>query len=124
MPISLPVLNDLTACCAPLSASPLDEVGAAALARAFAALGDPVRLRLVSLILTAEGGQVCACDLVEPVDKSQPTVSHHLKVLREAGLVNATRQGQNIWYAVVPAQVDALREVLRTDRHMGADHTA
>jgi ArsR family transcriptional regulator len=112
VPTTLPVLNDLTACCAPLSASPLAEDAAHTLAKAFAALGDPVRLRLVSLLMTAEGGQVCACDLVEPVGKSQPTVSHHLKVLREAGLVSATRRGQYIWYAVVPEQVAALRDVL------------
>jgi ArsR family transcriptional regulator len=109
---TLPVLNDLTACCTPLSASPLDEESAATLAKAFAALADPVRLRLVSLLMTAEDGEVCACDLVEPVGKSQPTVSHHLKVLREAGLVTATRRGQYIWYAVAPAQVAALRGVL------------
>ena len=62
--------------------------------------------------MTADRGQVCACDLVDPVGKSQPTVSHHLKVLREAGLVTATRRGQNIWYAVVPEQLAALRGVL------------
>jgi len=109
---TLPVPNDLVACCAPLSASPLTETEARPLAKAYAALGDPVRLRLMSLLMTADGGAVCACDLVEPVGKSQPTVSHHLKVLREAGLVSATRRGQNIWYAVVPAQVAALRDVL------------
>ena len=109
---TLPVLNDLTACCTPLSASPLDEASAEPLSKAFAALADPVRLRLVSLLMTSEGGQVCACDLVDPVGRSQPTVSHHLRVLREAGLVTGTRRGQNIWYAVVPDQVAALREVL------------
>lgn len=112
---SLPLLTDATdlvACCAPLSASPLPAEGAVPLAKAFAALGDPVRLRLLSLLMTADGGQVCACDLVEPVGKSQPTVSHHLKVLRDAGLVSATRRGTYIWYAVVPEQVAALRAVL------------
>lgn len=109
---TLPLLNDLAACCTPLSSSPLSEEAAPTLAKAFSALGDPVRLRLVSLLMTADGGEVCACDLVEPVGKSQPTVSHHLKVLREAGLVTATRRGQNIWYAVVPEQVAALRDVL------------
>jgi ArsR family transcriptional regulator len=115
VPASLPVLNDLSACCTPLSASPLSDEAAATLAKAFAALGDPVRLRLLSLLMTADGGQVCACDLVEPVGKSQPTVSHHLKVLRQAGLVSATRRGQNIWYAVVPEQVAALRDVLASE---------
>lgn len=109
---TLPVLNDLAACCAPLGTAALPAENAQPLAKAFAALGEPVRLRLLSLLMTAEGGQVCACDLVEPVGKSQPTVSHHLKVLREAGLVTATRRGTNVWYAVAPEQVAALREVL------------
>lgn len=103
---------DVSDCCAPLSSEALDEPAAATLAEAFKAVGDPVRLRLLSLLLTAAGGEVCACDLVEPVGKSQPTVSHHLKVLRRAGLVTATRRGTNIRYAVVPAQVEALRRVL------------
>ena len=112
---TLPLLTDAVdgvVCCAPLSASPLPAEAAPTLAKAFAALGDPVRLRLMSLLMTAAGGQVCACDLVEPVGKSQPTVSHHLKVLRDAGLVTATRRGTNIWYAAAPDQVAALRAVL------------
>jgi ArsR family transcriptional regulator len=115
--VNLPLLNDAVGgdsvvCCAPLSASPLPAEAAPTLAKAFAALGDPVRLRLMSLLMTAEGGEVCACDLVEPVGKSQPTVSHHLKVLRDAALVTATRRGTNIWYAAAPDQVAALRGVL------------
>lgn len=115
MTTTLPLLNDPSdgvACCAPLSASPLPAEAAPTLAKAFAALGDPVRLRLMSLLMTADTGEICACDLVEPVGKSQPTVSHHLKVLREAGLVTATRRGTNIWYAAAPDQVAALRGVL------------
>ncbi len=111
MPKELDVL-DVTGCCAPLATEVLDAAAAHTLADAFKALGDPVRLQLLSLLATAAGGQVCACDLVEPVGRSQPTVSHHLKVLKEAGLVTATRRGANIWYAVVPAQLDALRTVL------------
>jgi ArsR family transcriptional regulator, arsenate/arsenite/antimonite-responsive transcriptional repressor len=108
----LPLLEDLASCCVPLGSALLPLEGAVPLATAFSALGDPVRLRVVSLLMTAPGGAVCACDLVEPVGKSQPTVSHHLKVLRDAGLVTATRKGANIWYAVVPAQLAALRAVL------------
>jgi len=108
----LPLLEDLAACCVPLGSALLPVEGAVPLATAFAALGDPVRLRLVSLLMTAPGGAVCACDLVEPVGRSQPTVSHHLKVLRDAGLVTATRRGANVWYAVVPEQLAALRAVL------------
>jgi ArsR family transcriptional regulator len=89
-----------------------DEAESDGLAAAFRALGDPVRLRLLSLLLTAEQGQVCACDLVEPLRRSQPTVSHHLKVLRDAGLVQADRRGTNLWYSVRHDQLDALRSML------------
>ena len=115
--VNVPLLSDAVAsdavvCCAPLSASPLPAEVAPTLAKAFAALGDPVRLRRMSLLMTADAGEVCACDLVEPVGKSQPTVSHHLKVLRDAGLVTSRRRGTNIWYASAPDQVAALRAVL------------
>ena len=100
------------ACCAPIGEQCLAAGPAGLLARQFAALADPVRLRILSALATAPGGAVCACDLVEPVGKSQPDVSHHLKVLKAAGLVAAQRDGKNIWYAVVPAALDALREVL------------
>jgi len=112
----LPVLTqpDVVACCAPLAAEPLGLRDADTLARQFAALADPVRLRLVSLLATAEGGAVCACDLVEPVGKSQPTVSHHLKVLVEAGLATSEKRGRNVWYGVVPAALEALRSALAT----------
>ncbi len=105
---------DVQACCAPLAAEVLGEADAEMLSRQFAALADPVRLRLVSLLATAEGGAVCACDLVAPVGRSQPTVSHHLKVLAEAGLVTGERRGRNVWYAVVPAALEALRGALAT----------
>jgi len=110
----LPVLTlpTVEACCAPLQAAPLAEAEAAELARRFAALSDPVRLRLLSLLATDPGGAVCACDLVEPVGKSQPTVSHHLKVLADAGLVTSEKRGRNVWYAVVPAALEALRTAL------------
>jgi ArsR family transcriptional regulator len=99
-------------CCAPLRRELLSAGDAVVLAGQFAALADPVRLRLLSLL--TNGGPVCACDLVEPVAKSQPTVSHHLKVLSEAGLVTSERRGRNIWYAAVPAALDALRVALGT----------
>jgi ArsR family transcriptional regulator len=99
-------------CCAPIGTGRLPTRDAGVLSRQFGALADPVRLRILSVLATAPGGAICACDLVEPVGKSQPTVSHHLKVLKEAGLVTAQRDGKNIWYAVVPAAFDALREVL------------
>jgi ArsR family transcriptional regulator, arsenate/arsenite/antimonite-responsive transcriptional repressor len=101
---------EVEACCAPLGAHVMAPANAELLSRQFAALADPVRLQLLSLL--ANSTAVCACDLVEPVGKSQPTVSHHLKVLAEAGLVTSERRGRNIWYGVVPASLEALREVL------------
>ncbi len=112
----LPVLAqpEVEACCSPLRALPLPETDAAELARRFAALADPVRLRLLSLLATSADGAVCACDLVEPVGKSQPTVSHHLRILREAGLVTSEKRGTNVWYAAVPAALEDLRVALGT----------
>lgn len=110
----LPVLDqpDVVACCAPLSVQVLGEADALTLSRQFAALADPVRLRLLSLLATADGGAVCACDLVAPVGRSQPTVSHHLKVLTESGLVTSERRGRNVWYAAAPAALEGLRGAL------------
>ena len=109
--LELPVL-DLADCCAPIRREAIDAEGAATLAEAFKALADPVRLQLLNLIATAETGEACACDLVEPVGKSQPTVSHHLKVLREAGLVSGEKRGTWVWYSVVPSRLDELQRVL------------
>ncbi|RIK16364.1 MAG: transcriptional regulator [Acidobacteria bacterium] len=112
---SLPVIPtqpNVERCCASLQVSTLAADEAEVLARRFAALGDPVRLRLLSILATSGDGAVCACDLVEPVGKSQSTVSHHLKILREAGLVTSERRGTNIWYAAVPAALEVLRGAL------------
>ncbi|MBV8560297.1 MAG: helix-turn-helix transcriptional regulator [Acidimicrobiia bacterium] len=99
-------------CCPSVLAAPLEAAEADELARSFAALADPARLRLLSLIAAQEAGEVCACDLVEPLGKSQPTVSHHLKVLYEAGLVDREKRGTWVWYSVVPERVSALRSAL------------
>jgi ArsR family transcriptional regulator len=99
-------------CCAPVRSTRFDEDDAAELARFFAALADPVRLRLFSLIASEQTGEVCACDLVEPVGRSQPTVSHHLKVLREAGLVTSKKRGTWVWYRAVPERLEQLRATL------------
>lgn len=98
-------------CCASVLEAPLAPEEAAGLAAMFAALADPARLRLLSLIAAQPGGQ-CACDLVEPLGKSQPTVSHHLKVLYEAGLVDREKRGTWVWYRVVPERLAALRAAL------------
>ena len=101
-------------CCTPLATTLLPESDAEVLSERFAALGDPVRLRLVSLLANAESGAVCVCDLTEPVGRSQGTVSHHLKVLSKAGLVTAEKRGRNTWYSVVPSALEALRSSLVT----------
>jgi len=93
-------------CCSPLTHDPLSAVQAAELARVFKAMGDPARLRLLSLIASHDGGEACVCDLSGVFDLSGPTISHHLKVLREAGLIVGDRRGTWIYYRVVP---DALR---------------
>ena len=97
-------------CCAPVLAAPLSEVDAAQLARGFAALADPVRLRLLSLIAAED--EVCSCNLLEPLGKSQPTVSHHTKTLSEAGLITGEKRGRWVYWRVVPERVAALRGAL------------
>jgi ArsR family transcriptional regulator, arsenate/arsenite/antimonite-responsive transcriptional repressor len=97
------------ACARPaLVSEPIDEASAAGLAQVFKALGDPVRLRLVSLIGAREGGEVCVCDLTSAFDLSQPTISHHLKVLREAGLIDSERRGTWVYYRLVPAALERM----------------
>jgi len=101
-------------CCAPLTAGVLDEADANDLAAAFKALSDPARLRLLSMVAAAAPGEACACDLVEPVGKSQPTVSHHLSLLVEAGLLSREKRGKWAWYRIVPERLQALQAVLAT----------
>lgn len=102
----------LEACCAPLLTAPLTGSEADELALAFRALADPVRLRLLSLIASAPEGTACSCDLEEPVGKSQPTVSHHLSVLAEAGLITKQKLGRWVNCTVVPERLGALRDIL------------
>ena len=97
-------------CCAPLQAAPLAEDEAAELAKVFAALGDPVRLRLLSLVAAAD--EVCSCDLESPLGKSQPTVSHHTKALADAGLISGERRGRWMMWRIVPDRLAALRAAL------------
>lgn len=106
------VLIGGAACCTPLVREPLGEAAASDLARMFKALSDPVRLRLLSLIASYEGGEACVCDLTGPFDVSQPTISHHLKVLREAGLVDSERRGTWVYYRVRPAALATLSGLL------------
>src|SRR5438132_9896963 len=108
--VVLPIagLDDPEPCCPSILSAPLDESAAADLARGFAALSDPARLRLFSLIAAQPGGEVCACALVEPLGRAQPTVSHHLKVLYEAGLVGRERRRHWIWYWVIRDRLEPL----------------
>ena len=110
--MSVDVRNTLgAACCPPLLAAPLAEQGAADLAAAFKVLADPVRLRLLSLIAAAPDG-ACSCDLEEPVGKSQPTVSHHLSLLADAGLITKRKVGRWVYCSVVPERLAVLRDAL------------
>ena len=96
----------------PLTREPLDAARADAFAPMFKALGDPVRLRLLSMIASAGGGEVCVCDLTGEFALTGPTISHHLKVLREAGLVDSDRRGTWVYYRLVPAALVLLAGLL------------
>lgn len=100
------------ACAIPLVREPLGETAAAGLAQVFKALGDPVRLRLVSLVGAHQGGEVCVCDLTTAFDLSQPTISHHLKVLREAGILTSERRGTWVYYRLLPAALERMAALL------------
>jgi ArsR family transcriptional regulator len=99
-------------CCQPVTAAVLDEDEAEELAAMFKALADPARLRLLSMVASSPEGEVCACDLVEPSGKSQPTVSHHMAVLVDAGLLTREKRGKWAWYQVVPERLGSLQAVL------------
>ncbi|KOG50242.1 ArsR/SmtB family transcription factor [Streptomyces decoyicus] len=100
------------ACCPGLLSAPLDEGQAVELAKVFKALGDPVRLRLLSMIASRAGGEVCVCDLTPAFDLSQPTISHHLKLLRQAGLIDCERRGTWVYYWLLPEMTDRLAGIL------------
>ena len=113
MPKTLPVL-DTTApvCCRPLAVRPLDEDDALAVALRLKALADPVRVRLMSIVLDQAESGACTCDLAPAVGVSEPTASHHLKQLRDAGLVEGTRRGTNVYYRPRTDALEALSRVL------------
>jgi ArsR family transcriptional regulator len=102
-------------CCAPLAREPLTGDQAVELARVFKAMGDPVRLRLLSLIASHEGGEACVCDLTDVFDLTGPTISHHLKVLREAGLIAGERRGTWVFYRVRPDALRSAAQLLTLD---------
>jgi ArsR family transcriptional regulator len=102
----------IEACCEPLLAGALSEAEAEDLAAAFKVLADPARLRLLSIVANAPAGEACGCELVEPVGRSQPTISHHLSVLTDAGLLTREKRGRWAWYQVVPERLAVLRHAL------------
>lgn len=99
-------------CCSPLTGEVLGETDAVELADALKVLADPARLRLLSLVASSESGEACACDLVEPLGRSQPTVSHHLSTLVDAGFLTREKRGRWAWYRLVPERLDQLRGAL------------
>lgn len=113
-PPSATSITDAVACCAPLTRDPLGAEQAEALARSVKALADPTRLRMLSLIAAADGQEACVCDITDAFDLGQPTVSHHLKVLLDAGFVSRSRRGTWAYYALRPGALDALAAVFRT----------
>ncbi len=104
--------DDTEPCCAPLVQALLSEGEAAELASVFKALADPVRLRLLSMVAAAGDDEACACDLIEPVGRSQPTVSHHMAILVDAGLVERTQRGKWAWYRLKPERLAMVQAAL------------
>lgn len=100
------------ACCAPLVREPMDAATADDLARKLKALADPARLRLLSIVGASEGAEACVCDLTDPIGLSQPTVSHHLKVLMEAGFLTRSKRGTWAYYTLVPSSLAELSALL------------
>jgi ArsR family transcriptional regulator len=111
VPKDLPLVA-MDACCAPLARDPLTEGQAVELSRLFRAMADPVRLRLLSMIASSAGGEVCVCDLTGAFDLTAPTISHHLKVLRESGLITGERRGTWVYYRIHPEVLARLSAVL------------
>ena len=99
-------------CCTPVLAAQFDKADAEELATTFKALADPARLRLLSFIASQPKAEACVCFLTEPVGLSQPTVSHHLKVLKDAGILDREKRGTWVYYRIVPERLEAIRAVL------------
>jgi ArsR family transcriptional regulator len=109
----LPVIeSDSAVCCTPLTEAAIDAERAEDLARKLKALADPTRLRLVSIVAASDGEEACVCDLIEPVGLSQPTVSHHLKILMEAGFLSRSKRGTWAYYKLVPGALEQLSQLL------------
>ncbi len=111
---TIEVSDKVLRCCSPISVQSLSARQADDLAQVFSALGDPARLRILSIIASAD--EVCSCALEAPLDKSQPTISHHTRVLAEAGLITGERRGRWMWWQIVPERVQLIAQVLAPSR--------
>ncbi len=111
----LRVLSDPLVCCTPLAREPMGAARADQVAPLLKAIADPARLRLLSIVLSHEGGEACVCDLTPYFDLSQPTISHHLKVLHEAGLLDRERRGTWVFYKARPEAMAALVNLFSAD---------
>lgn len=109
----LPV-RDVTACCSPITREPIDEGNAAGLASSLRALADPARLRIISMVAAHDNAEACVCDLTGALGLGQPTVSHHLKILVDAGYLSRSKRGTWAYYRLVPGALDALAALLVT----------
>jgi ArsR family transcriptional regulator, arsenate/arsenite/antimonite-responsive transcriptional repressor len=107
-------MKNVTACCPPVLHTALEKRDAEELARTLKALADPVRLRLLSFLAAQEGSEACVCNVMEPVGLSQPTASHHLKILHQAGIIDREKRGAWVYYRVVPDRLEAIRAALVT----------
>jgi ArsR family transcriptional regulator len=112
--IELLPLRDLQACCAPITREVITGANAESLAQSMKALADPARIRIVSMIAAHEDGEACVCDLTEPLGLSQPTVSHHLKVLTDAGFLSRSKRGTWAYFRIVPGALDAIAAFFAT----------
>ncbi len=120
---SLPVLSptDTVACCSPLAREPLSQAQADQVAPLLKALADPVRLRLMSLVASHDGGEACVCDLADAFDLSQPTISHHPKVLHEAGLLDRDKRGVWVYYRARTEALAGLAALISDPEPAAAD---
>jgi ArsR family transcriptional regulator len=113
MPVTeLLPLQDITAGCAPATGEAMTQADADVLSRVLKAVADPARLRLISLVAAHDGAEACVCDLTEPLGLSQPTVSHHLKILVEAGFLAREKRGTWAYYTLVPGALESLARLL------------
>lgn len=109
-PKTISLDEQIVSCCSPLALSALSEVEAGEMAQIFGALSDPIRLRMLSLVASQD--EVCSCSLEAPLGKSQPTISHHTRILAEAGLIIGEKRGRWMWWRVVPERLDVVAKVL------------